>query len=137
MSTPRRCPQRLRLSPPADRQPDRGDGSLQRDQHHLRLRPVFTGRVHRPQTTELPGGHGHVTGSRDRRRGPTRHRGSSFVKEGTGSHICRSCLAGLTRVPQRPPHRQRRWNKDKHIGRCSAIRWCCGGSCGRETSSNG
>lgn len=32
---------------------------------------------------------------------------------------------------------QRRWIKDKHIGRCSAIGWCCGGSCGREMSSNG
>lgn len=47
----------------SDCEPDRGDGPLQRDQHHLWLWPLFTGRVHRPQTTELPGGDGHVTGS--------------------------------------------------------------------------
>lgn len=49
----------------SDRQPDRGDGPFQCDQHHLWLWPLFTGRVHRPQTTELPGGD-HVTGSGSR-----------------------------------------------------------------------
>ncbi|XP_060788504.1 protein ENL isoform X8 [Neoarius graeffei] len=49
--------------PPADCEPDRGNGPLQRHQHHIRLRLVLSGRVDRAQTAELPRGHGHVTGS--------------------------------------------------------------------------
>lgn len=132
------------IFPLSDREPDRGDGPLQRDQHHLWLWPLFTGRVHSPQTTELLGGDGHVTGSRKLALGNRRvdgdgggrlpNRVPSF-KEGASIHICRSCLTGLTELLNNyHTNRNTRTNTSTHGDTPpsgDAVEETEGGSCGR------
>lgn len=125
------------ICPLSDCQPDRGDGPLQCHQHHLWLWPLFTGRVHCPQTTELPGGDGHVTGS-GKPRGETGVWMAKaevdfppdplFLKEGTGSHICRSCLTWPDWTVEHLPDKQKHTNKHKHTRRRVTFGWCSGGN---------